>query len=102
MRTDSASILSERQRIVLFSALRADSASRRFVSARSASRDSPVILPPLHLASDVDLLASDAKHPSDGELIRGEAATIASRKCCRSMHPKQIGGMAIPAEVWPT
>src|SRR6516162_3838422 len=63
MRTDSALFLSERQRIVSFSAFQADSASPRFVSAQSASRDPPVILPPLHLASGVELLAGDAKPP---------------------------------------
>src|SRR5262249_17247545 len=63
VRPDSASFLSERQRIVSFSAFRADSASPRFVSAHPASRDPPVPLPPLHLASGVELLAGDAKPP---------------------------------------
>ena len=51
LRTDSASFLSERQRILSFSAFQADSASPRFVSAHTASRDPPVTLPPLHLLS---------------------------------------------------
>src|SRR5262249_35296594 len=57
------SAVSERQRIVSFSAFQADSASPRFVSAQSASRDPPVTLPPLHLASGGELLAGDAKPP---------------------------------------
>jgi hypothetical protein len=63
MRTDSALFLSERQRIVSFSAFQADSASPRVVSAQSASRDPPVIVPPRHMASGVGLLAGDAKPP---------------------------------------
>src|SRR6516225_5888199 len=74
VRTDSASFLSERQRIVSFSGCQADSASSRFVSAQSASRDPPVILPPLHLESGVELLASDAKPP----VRRRTDSTIAS------------------------
>jgi hypothetical protein len=87
VRTDSASFLSERQRIVSSSALQAGSASPRFVSAQSASRDPPVTLPPLHVASGVELLAGDANHPSDGELIRGDAATIASPQVPAVGHP---------------
>jgi hypothetical protein len=49
VRTGSASFLSERQRIVSFSAFQADSASPCFVSAHTATRDAPVTLPPLHL-----------------------------------------------------
>src|SRR5215813_12420688 len=71
VRTDSASFLSERQRIVSFSAFQADSASPRFVSAQSASRDPPVILPPLHLASGVELLAGNAKPPVRGRTDSG-------------------------------
>src|SRR5215510_9099760 len=63
LRTDSASFLSERQRFVSFSAFQADSASPRFVSAQSASRDPPVTLPPLHPASGGELLAGDSKPP---------------------------------------
>jgi hypothetical protein len=63
LRTDSPSFLSERQRIVSFSAFQADSALPRFVSAHTASRDPPVTLPSLHLASGVELLAGDAKPP---------------------------------------
>src|SRR5262249_50600616 len=51
LRTDSASFLSERQRVVSFSAFQADSASPRFASAHTASRGPPVTLPPLHLLS---------------------------------------------------
>ena len=50
LRTDSASFLSERQRIVPFSAFQSDRASPRLVSAHTASHDPPVTLPPLHLA----------------------------------------------------
>src|SRR5262245_951983 len=63
VRTESASFLSQRERIVSFSAFRADSASPRFVSAQSASRDPPVTLPPLHFASGGELLAGNAKPP---------------------------------------
>src|SRR5262249_20609805 len=55
------SAVSERQRIVSFSAFQADSASPRFVSAHTASRDPPVTLPPRHLASGAELLPGDAK-----------------------------------------
>src|SRR5438105_2744793 len=63
LRADSASFLSERQCIVSFSAVQAESASQRSVSAHTASHDPPVTLPPLHLASGVELLAGDAKPP---------------------------------------
>lgn len=78
MRTDSTSFLSERQRIVSFSAFQAGSASPRFVSAHTASRDPLVTLPPLHLASAVEYLPATPNHSSDDELIRGDSATIAS------------------------
>src|SRR5215470_5465819 len=71
LRTDGASFLSERQRIVSFSAFQSDSASPRFVSAHTASRDPPVTLSPLHLASGGELLACDAKPPVRGRTDSG-------------------------------
>jgi hypothetical protein len=41
----------------------ADSASPRFVAARSASRGPPLIVPPRHTASGVELLAGDSEPP---------------------------------------
>src|SRR5262252_678625 len=89
LRTDSASFLSERQRIVSFSAFQADSASPRFVAAQSASRDPPVTHPPLHLASGVELLAGDAKPPvrrrtDSGRCRTDRVAANAGGRCVRS------------------
>jgi len=50
LRTDSASFLSDRQRIVSLSAFEADIASPRSVSAHTVSTNPPLTLPPLHLA----------------------------------------------------
>jgi hypothetical protein len=88
VRTDSASFLSERQRIVSISAFQADSASPRFVSAQSASRDPPVTLPPLHPASGVELLAGDAKPPvgrrtDSGRCRNDRVAASAGGRCDR-------------------
>src|SRR5262249_42336607 len=82
------SAVSERQRIVSFSAFQADSASPRFVSAHTASRDPPVILPPLHLASGVELLAGDAKPPvrrrtDSGRFRNDRVAASAGGRCDR-------------------
>jgi hypothetical protein len=49
LRTDSASFLSDRQRIVSLSAFQADSASLRSVSARTISGDPSVTLPVFRL-----------------------------------------------------
>src|SRR5262245_57277892 len=86
LRTDSASFLSERQRIVSFSAFQADSASPRSVSAHTASRDPPVTLPPLHLASGGELLAGDAKPPvrrrtDSGRCRNDRVAASAGGRC---------------------
>jgi hypothetical protein len=48
--TDSASILSDRQRIASLSACPGDSASLRFVSVRTSSGTPAVTLPTLRLA----------------------------------------------------
>jgi hypothetical protein len=47
MRTDSASLLLDRQRIAALSAFPADSASLRFVAGRALSRDPADALPAL-------------------------------------------------------
>jgi hypothetical protein len=47
LRTDSASLLADRQRIVSFQALRTDSASLRLVAACAFSRDTSIVLSPL-------------------------------------------------------
>src|SRR5262249_55583485 len=88
LRTDSASFLSERQRIVSFSAFQANSAWPRFVSAHIASRDPPVTLPPLHQASGVELLAGEAKpvvsrRTDSGRFSNDRVAASAGGRCVR-------------------